>query len=253
MTDQASRPTRPSLAAALSFVIPIVPFGVGLWIGREIAYREGETGNAFYTIGARIEVGGLAVLLGLVGAIAFARRQRRIGGLAFGSAAALVAGTFVAAQLANPLGLGYRAPVVHRGAGVATVALDQAPGFVAKASASVTCVSVPDATAVGGVEGLDFGELGSGTLRGTLGLEPDGSGGHIELFIDGADLADGAPQPSWAGAVGLRDLAADRAAGTAVFSELRYDDPEVSKGGPVPTGGPWPLTLSGTLHWECPR
>jgi hypothetical protein len=250
MTDGASRPAGASQARAIGWLFLIVPLAAGLWLGHQIAYLEGERGT-LYVLGWPVVVGGLALLLVVVGGIAQARRRPRIARFAFASAAAFVAATFAAVQLTNPLGLGYRPPVVLSRSGVATLTLDETAGFVPRGDAPVTCTSLPDSTAIGGVEGLDLGELGLGTFRGTVSHEADGPTGHIELFIDGADLAEGGPQPSWAGNVALRDLAPNRTAGTAAFEDLAYDDPEVSKGAPVPTGGPWPLTLSGTLHWDC--
>jgi len=250
MTDRPSLDNGARDLAFLPWLFLIVPVGIGLWIGRDIAYREGETGNAFYTIGHKVIAAGLALLFALIAAIAFGLGRRRVAAIASASAVVLLAATFVAAQAANPLGLGYRAPVVATSDGVATLALDGVTGFVAKEASVVRCASAPDSTATSSVEGLDLGELNAGTLRGTLSLDATTTG-HLELFVDGADLSEGAAQPVWTGVAQLEDLAGDATAGTAAFTKLAYSDPDVAKGGPAPTDGKWPAALSGTLRWDC--
>lgn len=244
-------PLRDGLRRNGLWLILVVPLAVGLALGYGIAYREGETGNAFYTIGSKVVVAGLGVILVLIGAVAFSGRRRRIGGLAFGSASSLLVGTFLAATLTNPLGLGYRPPVVQSARGVASLSLDGVAGFVPNDSADVTCDSIPDSAATGSVQALELGELTSATLRGTLSIDPAALTATVELFIDGGDLAEGDPQPSWAGSSELRDLSADVGSGVAEFTNLPYSDPDTQKGGSPPTDNRWPASLSGTLRWDC--
>jgi len=73
----------------------------------------------------------------------------------------------------------------------------------------------------------------------------------MELFIDGGDIPDGGVQPFWEGEASLADLGTNALSGTATFRDLAYTDPSLQKGGPASSGGGWPATLSGTLHWDC--
>jgi hypothetical protein len=232
------------------WLLLLLPLGLGLWIGREAAYRR-DTGDGLASIGLAIEVGGLMLFFGILGLVALVARRPR--GMFFGFAGAglVVLGTFVATQLADPLGFGYQAPVVIESSGQATFELDGVANFVPKPSVAMSCASIGDSTATGTVTGLDLGELGPGTLRGTLSLDPATTVEHLSLFIDGGDLAEGAAQPFWEGDATLRDLSPDAISGTAAFRDLAYTDGAVSKGGPAPSGGTWPTTLTGTLHWNC--
>ena len=128
--------------------------------------------------------------------------------------------------------------------------------FVAKADGVARCRSGPDSRTVEGVTALELGELGSGTLRATVGLPLEAGGGaSVEMFIDGGDLPDGAYQPFWSGPVKVTTSKSQGATGTLTFDALPLEpDPGQAKAGetgpPADTGG-WPATLTGTLSWSC--
>jgi hypothetical protein len=128
--------------------------------------------------------------------------------------------------------------------------------FAARVGGEARCRSGPDSRAVAGVTALDLGELGSGTLRATVGLPSQGSGtATAEMFIDGGDLPDGSFQPFWSGPANVTESGGQGATGSLTFQDLRLEaDPGAAKAGetgpPADTGG-WPASLSGTLSWSC--
>jgi hypothetical protein len=251
MTQEAPGLARSKVSPSLVWLALLVPLGLGLAIGFDMGYRTSVPGNGFGALGGVIEGGALVIVLCVIGITALALRRWRIARLAFLSAVLVPIGIFGGFSLSGPLGLAYREPVVLQSAGPATIHLDSVAGFTANPSATTTCSSSGDSTVTETVTGLDLGELGAGTLRGSLTLQPTLTKGHIELFIDGADIPEGGVQPSWGADAALADLGTDALSGTATFGDLAYTDPNVQKGGPAPSGGGWPATLSGTLHWDC--
>jgi len=251
MTQKTPQLAGSKAAPRLVWLALLVPLGLGLAIGFDTGYRTSVPGNEFGAVGGVIEGGALVIVLGTIGLVALVLRSGRLARLAFLSAIFVPVGIFGGFSLAGPLGLAYRAPLVLQSAGPATFALDAVAGFTANRSATTTCSSIGDSTATETVTGLDLGKLGSGTLRGSLTLSPSPATGHMELFIDGGDIADGGVQPFWEGDASLADLGTGGLSGTATFRDLIYADPGVQKGGPASSGGNWPATLSGTLHWDC--
>jgi hypothetical protein len=251
MTQEAPRPEGSKTAPSLVWLALLLPLGVGLAIGFDMGYRMSLPGYGFGAPGGILEGGAPVIVLGVTGLVALLMRRGRVARFAIMSAVLVPIGMFGGISLTDPLGVGYRAPLVLQSSGPATLQLASVSGFTANRGATTTCSSIGDSTVTDKVTGLDLGELGSGTLRGSLTLQPGLTTGHMELFIDGADIRDGGVQPFWEADAALADLGADALSGTATFGDLAYTDPSVQKGGPTPSGSSWPATLSGTLHWDC--
>ena len=147
------------------------------------------------------------------------------------------------------------APVVLEAMGATRgVVIRATMPFVAKDGGPARCQSAPDSQAVARVTALELGELGSGTLRATLGLAVQASAAaSVELFIDGGDLPEGSFQPFWTGLFNVTASHGDGTSGTVTFSGLKLEADAGSKPGmsPLPGLGLWPATLAGTLSWSC--
>jgi hypothetical protein len=136
-----------------------------------------------------------------------------------------------------------------------TLAMPGGVRFVAGTDAAARCTSTPDGRTVADVVGLDLGELGPGTLRGTVSLPGQVSDqASASFFIDAGDLPDGSSQPSWSGAARVSDLGLDGMSGKLTFSGLGRDpDPALKPGSSAPaaSAGALPEVLSGTITWAC--
>lgn len=232
----------------------------GVIIGRTIAY-QGSVGGLGGWVGQGLLTFGLGALIVSLTSVALIATAIRRGHLTRAIATVLAAAGLVSAGglggyvTAAALGGTYREPVVRASAGQTTVALQTgATLFVARRGGSAECHSVPDGVTVASVTALDLGELGSGTLRATLTLPDQPSGGAVvELFIDGADLLGDSPQPSWSGPAQVAGLGAESADGTVLFTRLVLSNAD-AKGGTSATSGSvseWPTTVSGSLTWTC--
>jgi len=128
--------------------------------------------------------------------------------------------------------------------------------FVARDGGRADCSSGPDSQAVARITALDLGELGSGTLRATIGVPGQAAdGATAELFIDGGDLPEGSMQPFWSGPVQLAELGGEGASGKLTFTSLGLSNaaekPEQGSSGPTSAAPGWPATISGSLSWTC--
>ena len=112
-----------------------------------------------------------------------------------------------------------------------------------KREARPTCFSEADGSRVASVSFQDLGELGSGTLGGSVSLT-DGPKAGIEIFIDDADLA-GGEQPFWSGVAQVSTTTDDRSRGRVTMDAL--PGVELSEDRALL----WPDTLSGTVDWVC--
>lgn len=229
---------------------------IGLLVGREIASEKSAGGFlaglvvtvlAFLALAAIVIVGVLALI------IRRGRPTRAIGAV-LGAALLLAAGGIVGHGTAALTGGIYRAPVVLQASGEAHLALSEGGDtFVARPGGPVECTSGDDNLTVVSVSNLDLGELEGGTLRGSITLpELASDQGGISLFIDGADLGDGAAQATWGGPILVDALAPGGMSGTVRFDALAWADGAAKPGYPAPTlAGPWPATISGSFTWTC--
>jgi hypothetical protein len=230
---------------------------VGGLVGREIA-RE----NSVYALfGGAIPTFFLVVTIGalvLIGLLALAVRH---GDLSFPISTMLVAaGTLAAGAVggnvtARATGGTSIAPVVLEAPGTMTLVMPGGVQFVAGTDASARCASTPDGRTVADVVGRDLGELGPGTLRGTISLPGQVSDeASASFFIDAGDLPDGSSQPSWSGPARISDLGLAGTSGKLTFSILGRDpDPALKPGSSAPpaSAGAFPDALSGTITWAC--
>lgn len=229
---------------------------VGGLVGREIA-RENSVYSMFGGMIPTLFLLAAVGALGLIGLIALAARR---GHPTFPISAMLIAaGTLAAGAVggnvtARATGGTYVAPVVLEASGTMTLAMPDAQ-FVVRLSASARCESTPDGQTVADVFGPDLGELGPGTLRGSITLAGHGSDpASAAFFIDGGDLPDGSSQPFWSGPVRVSDLGLAGTSGVITFSGLGRDpDPALKPGSSAPpvSAGAFPDALSGTVTWAC--
>ena len=253
MADRVSQRSGSAIARVGVWLVALISLLLGLWSGHEIAYESGVPGSELGGASLVLGVGAVVVVLGLVGIGALIARSSRIAAWAFTGAGLLAVGTFGGAQMTGPLGLGYHEPLVLHAAGEATAELEGVASYVAAQAGNASCDSIGDSSDVGLVTALNLGELGTGTLRAILSVNPGAAAADLQLFIDGADLPEGATQPFWDGTVVLHGLAAGGASGSADFRNLPSAGGDIGKGtpGPAPSSGGWPAILSGTLHWQC--
>jgi hypothetical protein len=252
--DVADQPsTQAGLLRLAVLGLPLIAAaGLGLIFGRQAAYNRSLGGleGVFAYVTLIVEVGGLVLLALGVATVAWLSRGRR-GSTAIRTllltAGALVVGA-VAGQLTAPVTGGeYVAPVILRAGGQGTLALDgTTPAFVGATNSQVQCESVPDGRSLQSVLGLAFGELGTGTVRGTV--SGTGSSWTVELYIDGGDVPEGAEQPFWNGPAVVDGVVPDGTTGRVTFTDLQ---PEAGKGAVASAPAGWPATLSGSLRWSC--
>ena len=226
---------------------------------------EGGLGNIFGMVNMVLLLGGAVIALVVIGLAATKFRHGHVTwaiGAGFGSAALLVAGTFVGRATAAATGGTYHEPVVLVAPASVRIRLEPLTlSFVARDDGQAECRSIPDARKFDDLAALDFGELGPGTLRGRFTVWADGSGSaSLELFIDGADLPEGAPMVSWAGPATVDSMSPAEDMGTLSFDGLvrsAGDGKPVPVDGsqevatPAPLASDWPPTLSGTIDWTC--
>jgi hypothetical protein len=232
---------------------------IGVLAGREIAQARSAGGFGF--IGAAvISLFVIAVVIGLliVGLVATKFRHGHVSSAIaslLAAAALLTVGTIGGGAAASAFGGLYHEPVTLEARGETRIAMRTTGGtFVAKDGGLASCHSTPDGRGVGGLTALDLGELGPGTLRAGLdfwGPRPDQAGGSF--FIDGADIPDGASQPTWTATVVIVQTAADGASGKLTFEgradAVDFKDPGGSVGAPAASG--WPAQIAGTITWTC--
>jgi hypothetical protein len=226
---------------------------LGFLIGRSIAYQVSR-GGLEAAIGGGLWVYGtlfvLVILFAFVGIRARIRR-RPVGAtlrpLAL-SSLIFVGAAIVGNVTAAFTGGLHREAQVLEASGTITLRLDGVTGFVAAEGSPARCASLPDGMDVAGVTGLELGLLGTRHLRGSVSL-PFGNeaDAHVELWIDGADLPEGAAQPVWTGPVMVSVRPGEDRPGQATFDSL----PLVHNPDLPPYGEPFPETLAGSLVWNC--
>ena len=249
----AAPSTSGPLARLALLALPLLAaLGLGVLFGRSAAYNRslGELNAVFAFVFLIVEVGGLVLLALAVATVAWLARGRR-GSTAIRTlllaAGALVLGAVGGVVSAPATGGEYRAPIVLHAGGLGTLTLDgTTPAFVGAGDSQVSCVSVPDGRTLESVLGLAFGELGSGTVRGTV--SGAGNAWSVELYIDGGDLPEGAEQPFWTGPAVVDRVDPDGVTGRVTFTHLQ---PEGGKGPVASAVAGWPATLSGSLSWSC--
>jgi hypothetical protein len=222
----------------------------GIALGRNHAWNQSVGGMtaAFGGIVFAIAAGAMLVF-GIAAAVAerIFRAPRGSSGRATKVAVAgLVVGGLLGYGTAAATGGTYREPVIRESAGTTNAVITTpSDGFVPTADGPATCRSVSDGDAIGEVTALDLGQLGNGTLRAFATIESE-TGVRLELFIDGADVADGAA-PSWTGLASVGSRSMDGLAATITFDGLALvTDPKL----PLPAAA-WPRALSGSLGWGC--
>jgi hypothetical protein len=237
---------------AVLAIVSVVALGLGVAVGRSIAYTASLGG--LEGIGGAI-TGGLfgiviAVLL-VVGVVAIRVR----GGLSTPIVSLLLAaglagvGAVGGWATAGATGGTYVAPVEHSAKGSTQAELsDTLVPFVPRDAGEADCRSIPDGEAVAGITALDLGELGSGTLRAEFG--PGTSvwdSVAIQLLIDGADVADGSGQPFWTGNAQVVERGALGATGQLRFDRVPAENN--AKTSAAQTG--WDAPLTGSIRWTC--
>lgn len=253
-TPRAEPPSRRRLALVILGIGAAV---VGGFVGREIA-RE----NSVYALfGGAIPTFFLIVTIGAFVLVALIALAIRRGDLSFPIAGMLVAAGMLAAGAvlgdvtARTTGGTYLAPVVLEATGTMTLAMPGGAPFVPGTAISARCESTPGGSTVAEVVGLDLGELGLGTLQGTITLPDQVSDeANVSFFIDAGDLRDGSSPPSWSGLARASELGPAGASGTLTFSGLGRDpEPALKPGMSAPTASPgaFPDALSGTVTWAC--
>ena len=270
--DQRDAPTStgrgPSTFVGIFSLIGVVAAAiVGLFAGRAFAYMssEGGLGNIFAMGYLILFLGGSVIALVVVGLAATKFRHGHVTwaiGAVFGSAALLVAGTFVGRATAPATGGTYHEPVVLVAPASVHIRFNPvALAFVAQDGGQAECHSVPDHRTFNDLSALDLGELGQGTLRGGFTIWADGSGsGSLELFIDGGDLPEGSPMVSWVGPATVTSISSAGDSGALSFDGLVRSagdgkpvpvDSGQELATPAPVASEWPATLSGSIGWAC--
>jgi hypothetical protein len=261
------RPDRPGsiLGTSLSVALAAGACAIGLLVGRSIAYSKsvGGMGGAFE---AAILIFFLIVAVIILVLVALIGMKLRHGHMSQPIATLLaVAGLLAIGALgghttAAAFGGLYRQPVVLQATGRTTIDLQAGDvPFAARLAGEATCDSVPDGQAVASITALALGELGSGTLRAHLSLAAEGSdsvAGTAEFWIDGGDLPEGSPQPSWNGPVRVIEIGPEGATGKLTFTNFEgFSNDPALKGPESPAAssgtGEWPPTISGVMGWTC--
>ncbi|HEX6868681.1 MAG TPA: hypothetical protein VF119_07735 [Candidatus Limnocylindrales bacterium] len=234
-------------------VLLVVAFFAGIVVGRSLAY-ETSRGGLGGIIGAGLWVyGTLFVLVVLFAVVAIRARVRRrpLGSALRPLAVAsliLAGGAIVGNVSAGFTGGLYRPARILESSGTITLRLEGAVGYVAADAIAATCTSVPDGLDVAAVTGLELGTLGGRRLRGSVSL-PFGNeaDARAELWIDAADLPDGATQPTWSGAIAVSNRPGEDRPGLATFGALALaKDPKLP-----PYDDVFPEALAGGFEWSC--
>jgi hypothetical protein len=235
---------------------------IGVLGGRAIAYGLSQGGFSILGAGVLIALFGAAVIgLAAIGLVALRIRHGHLSqavATVLSAAAILATGTIGGGATAAATGGVYRDAVVLRSAGEATLRLDTRGvlPFAARAASSVACDSEPDGRTVVGITALELGELGPGTLRGTVRLPVAPSDmPTAEFFVDLGDLPEGSIPPSWSGRVLVTAMGADRASGRLAFDGLALlipdKMPDEQSAAAIAVGKAWPTTISGEMSWSC--
>jgi hypothetical protein len=249
--DMAARFVPASRSGRFVLLLIVVAWLVGgIAIGRQYAWSQSVGGMtaALSPVGFGLAAVGV-LLFGLVAAVVgrVIRAPRGAARRATGAAVvALIAGIVGGNATAAATGGTYVEPIVHQSVGTINAAITSATAtFRPNTDAPVTCFSVADGDAVGGVTALDTGELGGGTLRAFVSLESE-SGVILQLFIDAADVEDGVA-PAWEGIGIVSARSPDGLTATVTFEDLRLGtDSKDPVPAPSLAGG-----LSGSLSWAC--
>ena len=239
-----------SNAGRLAFAAAIaIGFVAGVLAGRSAAYYQsmGGMSGAFAPVSlVFVAFGlGLVALVALLvarlrGTLPTARRAVVAGALAY------VLGASAGMATAAATGGTYTLPVIETLGGTAQATLERAPtSFQPRSDGGALCQTGPDTDELESITAEDLGELGPGTLRGTLWFDLDG-GPRLNLAIDDVDLAE--PGTAlWLGPVALSNVAGDRSTGLATFDELALNVDSKMPPAPEIYAGP----LSGTFTWTC--
>jgi hypothetical protein len=238
-------------ARAVLAIVSVIALGVGVAVGRSIAYTASLGG--LEGIGGAITSGlfgiVIAVLL-VVGVVAIRVRGPSTPIVSLLLAAGLAGvGAVGGWATAGATGGTYVAPVEHSARGSTRAELsDTLVPFVPRDAGEATCRSIPDGEAVAGITALDLGELGSGTLRAEFGPGTSvGDSVAIQLLIDGADVAEGSGQPFWTGTAQVVERAALGATGQLRFDRVPAEND--AKTSAAQTG--WDGPLTGSISWSC--
>jgi hypothetical protein len=253
--------SRSPIGTTLSVAVAVGACIVGVLAGRAIAY-QGSVGGFGAVDAAVLAMFVIVAVVGLalIGLIATKFRHGHVSpaiGTLLAAAGLLAVGTLGGDATAASTGGLHHEPVVLTAPGQTRVELQAgAIPFVARDGGRADCSSGPDSQAVADITALDLGELGSGTLRATIGLPAQtADGATVELFIDGGDLAEGSMQPFWSGPVQVTDLGADGASGMLTFMDFELANPATKPDpGSSATASAvpgWPATISGSLSWTC--
>lgn len=262
-----ARPGPSTLVGITSLIAVVAAAIVGLVAGRTFAYFSSQGGleGMFGKVYLVLFLGGVFIALVVIGLAATKFRHGHVTwaiGAVFGSAALLVAGTFVGRATAAATGGTYHEPVVLVAPASVHIRFNPvALAFVAQDGGQAECHSVPDHRTFNDLSALDLGELGPGTLRGGFTIWADGSGsGSMELFIDGGDLPEGSPMVSWVGPATVTSISSAGDSGALSFDGLVRSagggkpvpvDSGQELATPAPLASDWPATLSGTIGWTC--
>ena len=253
---EAEARSRPATLVAL--IVMAVAAVAGIGIGREVAYEQSAGGflPGVFILGVVILVEAAIVIIGVLALIIRRGHPSLAVGTTFAAAVLIAAGGVAGRTTAAQTGGLYQPPVVLRAAGEAHLTVNAGGvSFVPRQADVAECMSLPDSREIEAISALDLGELGAGTLRGSIHLPPPGGGdATASFFIDGGDLPDGSTQPTWSGTVRLDNLGPDRSSGTAVFEALAWNDSAAkpgADGSPSPPPGDWPPTITGSFTWRC--
>jgi len=235
-------------------ILLALAFAIGVLVGRSIAYQQ-SAGGLGGIIGAGLWLYGtiagflVVVVLVVIAARIGCRPVRAalapvvLGGLL------VVAGGIVGHVTAAFTGGLQRNAEVLTSAGTITLRLDDLESaYQAAEASSADCRSLPDGMDVAEVTGLALGTLDGRHLRGTVFL-PFGNeaSARAEIWIDGADLPEGAAQPFWTGPITASNPAGEDRPGQATFDALELThDPKLP-----PYSEPFPERLAGSLDWRC--
>ena len=256
-TSAPSGAERPSRRRPALLLIGIGAAILGGLVGREIA-RENSVyalfGGAIPTFFLIVTIGALALVAVIALAIRRGNLSLPISGMLV-AAGMLATGAVVGDVTARTTGGTYVAPVVLEAPGTMTIAMPGDAPFVPRTDASARCESTPGGSTVADVIGRDLGELGPGTLHGSIGFGVDGADQPaVSFFIDGADLPDGTSLISWTGRAQVIELGPSGTSGKLTFTGVGRDPDSALKPGssaPPASADAFPDALSGSIVWSC--
>lgn len=249
-----SRPSRAGQIAGVGVAIGcgVVGIGLGIAAGDALSSRHG---GGFAVMGALLIgylVGGVVIGLVSIGLVALRFRHGHASGAiktVFAAAGFLAMGAIGGAATARIAESLYVPPRELMADAWTAAELDATSiPFVPLERGLAECRSMPDSRVVESITGFDLGELGPGTIRGTVSLDQNDPGtAHIELLVDGADLGEGAFQPFWIGQAEIVERTSDGSIGRILFENLLLQtNPDL----PAPKIA-WDAALSGRIDWRC--